>query len=467
VVVGFNEEYRSIWGDLGDLFVQEGLPHSYYVSVILVSGLFLWGTFQIRRNWSLPFLTFLATVAIWYLVEPIYTPEEFSPFPNEVVSAAFWYVSLSISSFMIFFIMLKPIFAPRKKLNIHEYNLRDRSKQFARGAERLLPYATLVWFVLVGFGTMRLGGDIAQALFPIEGRMGAKMWSRGAAGSAGSAGFLISTASYLYILICAIFGAMLPVVGKNRIRIVLIILICLSWPYLLLQGSRNQALAVILPMLISYYMFSKASSFKKISYVAIGLAFTYFWFGVVIEMRAQQASLWDTSLSDEITHRGLNMASELCWIVYFFENYAMQPTWGGRYIAEILNFVPRAIWPDKPAIGIEYALLRGFGGGNTDIGLVATVSTGFIGQGMDNFGPALGSICAGLLMACWALFLFRLRAQGSLSRQLLFIVGLGLTINLGRDITLLTLFPFVFFYVAVLVLESFRRTNRARQKRAH
>jgi hypothetical protein len=45
---------------------------------------------------------------------------------------------------------------------------------------------------------------------------------------------------------------------------------------------------------------------------------------------------------------------------------------------------------------------------------------------------------------------------------LLFVFGLGLTINLGRDITLLTLFPFIFGYLAVRAFELREKRRSAR-----
>jgi hypothetical protein len=39
-------------------------------------------------------------------------------------------------------------------------------------------------------------------------------------------------------------------------------------------------------------------------------------------------------------------------------------------------------------------------------------------------------------------------------RLALFLVGMGLTLNTGRDFTLLVLFPFLFGYLGILVYET-------------
>ena len=136
---------------------------------------------------------------------------------------------------------------------------------------------------------------------------------------------------------------------------------------------------------------------------------------------------------------------------------------GQRYLAEIFAVVPRAVWPGKPLLGIDYAVARGFGGADNDIGVFATISSGMIGQGVLNFGILFGPMVAALLMALWASWLNRLRMQATVPRLALFLVGLGLTFNLGRDITSLVLFPFIFGYVAVLLFEMKAKKRMGRQ----
>jgi hypothetical protein len=153
-------------------------------------------------------------------------------------------------------------------------------------------------------------------------------------------------------------------------------------------------------------------------------------------------------------HLGLNMLEELCFINTFYQDKLFELRYGEGYITELANIIPRAIWPNKPLISIDYAILRGFGGNSNDIGVFATISTGFIGQGIINFGPYFGAIAPGLLLALWTGFLSRLWVQReSVLRRSLFLFGLGLTFNLGRDLTLLTLWPMIFGYLLVRFLE--------------
>jgi hypothetical protein len=125
--------------------------------------------------------------------------------------------------------------------------------------------------------------------------------------------------------------------------------------------------------------------------------------------------------------------------------------------------VPRAIWPSKPLIGIDYAKWRGFESPDSELGVVATVSTGMIGGGVLNFGQILGPVAAGILMALWTGLLIRWWEQRkSLLRLVLFMLGAGLTFNLGRDISLLVLWPaiFAYFFVRLTEIWATRRFGR-------
>lgn len=187
------------------------------------------------------------------------------------------------------------------------------------------------------------------------------------------------------------------------------------------------------------------------------------WFKFILVQREKGlsiASAYHADQSDENSaesadapkkkkkHDGFNMLEELGYINYFIANGTYKVNWGGRYFAEVVNPVPRILWPGKPLIGIDYAIARGMGYGNQSDaqgGIAASVSTGMIGQGVVNFGVFLGPIAAALLMSIWVAVLARQDLMGhDIGHLLLYAIGLVLTFNMGRDITLLVLYPFVF-----------------------
>jgi hypothetical protein len=171
-------------------------------------------------------------------------------------------------------------------------------------------------------------------------------------------------------------------------------------------------------------------------------------------------------LGEDSTQSGLNMIQELCFVNAFLETGNGSPAYGTRYLNELLNFIPRMIWPSKPLIGIDYAKWRGFESADSEedeLGVNTTISSGMIGGGVLNFGQIFGPVAAGILMALWAGLLIRWWEQRrSLLRLVLFMLGAGLTFNLGRDISMLVLWPVIFAYFFVRLAEIWA-TKRFRQ----
>src|SRR5262249_14705997 len=227
-------------------------------------------------------------------------------------------------------------------------------------------------------------------------------------------------------------------------------------------GSRHVVLATVVPGAVAFVLFSRVPPLGKLVVTAAGLVGLDFAMRVIITYRDVGFSEIDLSMAQQSSHLGLNMASELVYITTFLSDGTLSLSYGMRYLAELANVIPRAIWPDKPLIGIDYAIARGFGDALNDIGVFATVSSGAIGQGVLNFGNIFGPIAAAFLLSGWIGILARFRLQATPLRQALFLVGLGLTFNLGRDITLLVLWPIVFGYVGVRLFERYESRPRLR-----
>ena len=183
------------------------------------------------------------------------------------------------------------------------------------------------------------------------------------------------------------------------------------------------------------------------------------WFSFVIAHRSSDTivhALATSNLEDTIDakHEGLNMFEELCWINKFLEEGTYQPNWGERYYGDLVNCVPRTLWPGKPRIGFDYAIARGFGTTKASDGINASIATGMIGQGVVNFGPWGGPPAAAFLVSLWVAALARFDLDANrLGRLPLYVFGLALTFNLGRDVTLLVAYPLLFGYLLVHVLD--------------
>lgn len=440
---------------------QIDLPFSYWVAAAcLVVGCVI-ALSSIRRSWAPGYAAVLLTVFAWYFIEPLYLPHEFIAFDNDVLFIGY----LSVAIFLVAFILMAPrmitVFLPRRHLRRREPPpswLREIT------VEKVVWVVFGLWLVLFAYGVSRVDGDVIGALFSTSARSGTgmSMFGRSGGAGAGSTGFIVSTADYLYRLCLATFGLLLPIARKTRTRLFLLGMIALTWPYVFLSGTRNIALSVVAPFFASFLLYSRVSVVQKGTVLGVGFFAVELVMRVMVALRNQGFGNIDFARVDETKHLGLNMASELMHVTTFVQNGVMELNFGWNYFAHAANIVPRAIWPSKPLVGIDYAIARGFGGAEGDLGVFATIASGLIGQGVLDFGNYIGPIAAGVLMAIWVGILNRIRVQGGLPRQGLFLVGLGLTFNMGREITLLVLFPFVFGYIGVRVLDGIEARRRRR-----
>jgi hypothetical protein len=234
----------------------------------------------------------------------------------------------------------------------------------------------------------------------------------------------------------------------------------MSLPYFLLAGARSHFLAVILPFIITYLLYGRHLLIIKVAVLAVAFVCLDQGFKLVATFRNTgfrdllAAENPYELIDEDVRQSGLNMIQELCFANAYLQSGEGSPAYGGRYLNELLNFVPRVLWPSKPLIGIDYAKWRGMDDPNSELGVFATVSTGMIGGGVLNFGSFFGPVVAGMIMALWTGLLIRWWQQrDSLLRLMLFMLGAGLTFNLGRDITLLVLWPVVFSYCFVRLIE--------------
>lgn len=431
-------------------------------SSLLYLAMLLWLLLMIEAfsrlptiQWGIPALMVYFTTGFWYFVEPFYLPEHLANFSADIVDTNY----LQIILFLLCFRFFVPKFAKAFTRQVVV-----TQNQIATYPEILLKYAFFIWLILLAIGIYRMNGNVMAALFPSSRWV--TMWSRAAIG--GSTSFLVSVGDFTYGLICAFFGVLLPMQKKKSARLFNLILLAIALPYFFLPGTRSQFLAVILPGYLNFLIFSPRSRRSKILITVAGFFCVNFLMTLMIAYRNEGVINYfslSTQEKERVTsdqkHEGLDMLQELSYINYFVSSGRKEIDYGWRYFTELTNIIPRAIWPNKPLLGIDYAVLRGFGGTNGQ--WVATLSYGFIGQGVLDFGRYLGPLAPGLLLALWTGLITRLFMQaqaGSILRQCLFLVGLGLTFNLGRGISFLVLYPMIFGYILVRVLENTGTQNK-------
>ena len=446
------------------------LPFPFYLCVLALV-FFGWQAWQARDlAWGIPVLTVLATVAAWYLGDPLYN--DYGEYVRIIGSGCLDDAWGEVFLFVVAFGTLAP--------RLHEAMNRGvgdgRSRILAAmrsGAidapafqDQITKITTLLvvpWVILMGSALILTDCNVEGLFFPYLGER-ADPWARDRIG--GGMDSLYALAGYLQILLTALFGMTLALSKRMPPLIVSGILYCLSAPYFVFGRTRNSMLSILLPGFLALLSFRvRGGVWVRVMVALAAFVALEGWFKFVLDNRDKgtisEAFKTGGSKDEELKakkHLGFNMFEELGYINYFIENGSYKVNWGERYFAEIVNPVPRVLWPGKPMIGIDYAIARGMAYGDQAAksgGVAASVSTGMIGQGVVNFGRILGPLAAALLMALWVAVLARQDlVAGDIGHMLLYAIGLVLTFNMGRDITLLVIYPFVFGLLLLLLLDA-------------
>jgi len=403
-----------------------------------------------RNSFSVTLLVYV-TIFAWYFVDPFINPEQYDYLPPFLIGQSYGQVLL----FLIGFRLFTPVAV--------RWIVRQRSTGvFAMQRvtpEQILIATGAIWLALFAFGIARMGGDVIGAVFPIDSRAGVTMWGREAVASSAS-GFLVASGAYLFNAITAFLGVLVFFQRSALWRVLAGAMFVITLPYFFFEGARSHFLAVLLPFIITYLFYGRHLLVVKLVVLAVafvcldqGFKFVTVFRGTGFREVLAAENPYEL-VDEDVRQTGLNMIQELCFANAYLDLGAGSQAYGGRYLNDLLNVVPRAIWHSKPLIGIDYAKWRGFESPDSELGVVATVSTGMIGGGVLNFGQVLGPVAAGILMALWTGLLIRWWEQRqSLLRLVLFMLGAGLTFNLGRDISLLVLWPVIFAYFFVRLAE--------------
>ena len=448
-----------------EVFFQSSVSHelTFYLAAVVLVVLTAESCIRLLHRDSFGITVGVyVTVFAWYFVDPFINPEQYDYLPSSSLGQSYGQILLFLIGFRVFAPVAIRWIVRQRSSGVFDTRLTP---------EQILIAAGTLWLLLFVIGIARMGGDVMGAVFPLDGRGGATMWGRGAVESSAS-GFLISFAGYLFNAVTAFLGVLVFFQRSIAWRLLAGAMFAITLPYFFFAGARNQFLAAVMPFILTYLFYGRHLLILKLAILAIaffclkeGFKFvTVFRLGGFREVLASE-NRYELLGEDERT-TGLNMIQELCFVNTYLETGAGSPAYGARYLNELLNFIPRMIWPSKPMLGIDYAKWRGFESDDSEegeLGVNTTVASGMIGGGVLNFGQIFGPAAAGILMALWTGLLVRWWEQRkALLRLVLFMLGVGLTFNLGRDISMLVLWPVIFAYFFVRLAERWA-TRRFRQ----
>jgi oligosaccharide repeat unit polymerase len=396
-------------------------------------------------RWGISSIVYI-TIGLWYFVDPVYRPEGYVNYSD--MQKAMVYVQVFI--FLLGFRLSIELIAPKTQSSIlRAFDPRELDRSSFVGI------LVLIWLVLFLIGMYRADFRFIDALFPLGARWtGAQMWGRGRLG--GAMDFFVSLGYYSYQLCCASFGLIAVGTRRTNVRIVMLGLMCLTWPMFALSGSRNTLLTVAIPSVLAILILKPWSWAQRAIFLVLCLVTlnTTMLISITYRERGVSSFFEEESYSEALEdakHAGLNMPEELIYINDYQQRGLLQPELGYEYFAQAVNFVPRFLWPGKPFPGEKFAALRvGYFRGV----VAATVSNGLVGQGVQNFGPWAGPLAPALLLAFLIRWMCRFPLHGAVFLRVSLVIFLmALIPNLGRDITLMNLWPAIFGVAGVLFWE--------------
>ena len=456
-------------------------PLPFFISALTLMGASLFAWRHRNEGWGLPMLAVLGTVAVWYHGDGLYNDyDEYRVIiGDDALDAAWWQVLLFILTFWAMTLGVHQLINARwlkrrSHLVFYASSGQIKHPQVQHQMDVLGRALLVVWLLLMTIALYRKGWDFGGMFMPYLEGYKLKPWSRGRVGGGFSA--LLSLAGYLQIMLTAAFGVLAALSYNPKTRMMAIAVCFLAFPYYIFDRTRNPMIATMLPGLLAWvFIRLRGGMWKKVVVLLVAFMMASFWMKLVVDTEMGRGVTVANALSsskksrqkakevdplapeNESKHQGLSMFSELAYMSSFIENDTYQVSWGGRYYAEVVNCIPRGLWKNKPLVGVDYALARGFAKESYsagDAGITTSIATGMIGQGVVNFGRVLGPMCAAMIMSFWVAILARLDLQGNNpARLLLCSLGMILTFNMGRDITLFVLYPFVFGYMLLLVWE--------------
>ena len=456
-------------------------PISFFVSALALLGAALFAWSKRREGWGLPMLAVLGTVTVWYHGDGLYNDYEhyLLTIGDDATSAAWWQVLLFVVTLTF---LVKPIHQQvnqrflKRRSNMLIYATSDkiRHPNIQRNIDRVASALLVCWVILTTIALARKSWDFGGMFFPYLEGYKLQPWARSRVGGGISA--ILSLAGYVQILLTAGFGIVAAVSTNPKTRMIAITVCFLAFPYYIFDRTRNPMIATMGPGLLAWVFIGlRARMIVKVGILLAAFLLANFWFMAVVQSSMNRGVTIGDALkgiqakkNEQINvvrgiedakkegpkHEGLTMYSELAIMNDLFDVGTYKPTWGKRYFAEVVNVIPRGLWKNKPLVGVDYALARGFGNDqgqdSAGAGINASVATGMIGQGVANFGRIFGPMASALLMCIWISILARLDLRGDPGRLILCVMGMILTFNMGRDVTLFVLYPFVLGYMLLL-----------------
>jgi hypothetical protein len=231
------------------------------------------------------------------------------------------------------------------------------------------------------------------------------------------------------------------------------------WPILRAWGSGTRSSLILAAgSSIGAVLFWKAGPAlrKKMIYAALVCApLFYTAMAAIVESRGSGTFSWEKH--EKVDYVGNEMFRELLFITSKVPAEASYQ-WGYVYYVQLVNPIPRFLWPDKPTLDSGLLLAGLYGAVDATGEAYLTISPGLIGEMYLNFG-VIGvfglSVFGGWLVKGWDLI--AQKHAHSLTTLMFYSGGLGVLFIMGRSFTLNMFYGLLSLALLAWVMSSFRQ----------
>ena len=335
----------------------------------------------------------LFAICAWYLLEAIMLPEALRSHPQEEYTLGVLYVGLAAAGFLL------------------GYHLTPGCTLFGNLAETITFFDDEKWLwrlvvigAVVGFTPVIYftGSEIGEMLVGILGMRATwgGVLGRDRYGDARAAFLMVE----MFVGGVAPFAVILLFSRGQTIVQRLFLALVILWPLLCAYGSGTRSSMIVSFGSVAALFYWKAAPALRKKMIIAGLVCLPFFYGLMAALVVSRGSgTFDYEDRDKAQYVGNEMFRELLFISAAVPAKA-EHQWGYSYYVQLVNPIPRFLWPDKPTLDTGIWMAQMYGEVNKYGEAKLTISPGLIGEMYLNFGVVgifLLSLFGGWLVKGW------------------------------------------------------------------
>jgi oligosaccharide repeat unit polymerase len=369
-------------------------------------------------------------IGVWYLLEAIMLPALLRTYTQEQYNFGVLCITLALAGFLLGYhhtsgCSVFPVLG--EKLTLFD----DQTWLW-----RLVLFGAVIGFAPVVYVT----GTQFSEMF--EGMMGMRVtWGgvlgRGRYGDARAAFLELER----FVGAVAPFAAILLVSRGSTVVQRLFCALVIAWPAIRAfgTGTRSSLIPSVGSLLAVFFWKATPAWRKKMIYAALFSApFVYWLMAAIVVSRGTGAFAWQDR--EKAAYVGNEMFRELLFINKKVPA-ELPHQWGYSYYVQLVNPIPRFLWPDKPTMDAGLLLAKAYGIVTESGVAYLSVSPGLIGEMYLEFGVVgilVLSFFGGWLVKGWDLIL-RYYSQ-SLAAMVYYSAGLAVLLMMGRGFSMAALY---------------------------